>query len=249
MSARIALVMLMSVDCTNWMNSSCEMVSPSFLPGKILTLLLSPMGSLSAPRIISSSLTSMLPLWFWSMSWKRDSRAFLSSLRVAHLPVTSISLFSRSALAECILNLASEPSLLMLSGGLNAIMSGSMRLQARAIFLAVSRLSPVSIQTLMPPSRRSSMHSGTRCCSWSSMAVAPSSFRSASSSSFLNAALFFSFTCLLVILPSGCRFLVAKNASLLFFHQLKSFFDSATSRVRSPKLLASKSLDFMLNLS
>mmetsp|Transcript_4962 Transcript_4962/g.11928 ORF Transcript_4962/g.11928 Transcript_4962/m.11928 type:complete len:276 (-) Transcript_4962:1360-2187(-) len=63
-----------------------------------------------------------------------------------------------------------------------ATMSGSMRLHAMAMFFAVSRLSPVSIHTLMPPERKSRMHSGTSACRRSSIAVAPRRRRPALSS-------------------------------------------------------------------
>ena len=55
------------------------------------------------------------------------------------------------------------------------------RLQVRAMEMAVSSLSPVSIHTWMPASRRASIVSGTPSCSLSSTAVAPSSSRFVSS--------------------------------------------------------------------
>ena len=49
----------------------------------------------------------------------------------------------------------------------------SMSLQESAMFSAVSNLSPVSMTTLIPPSLREQMVSGTKSCSLSSIPVAP----------------------------------------------------------------------------
>mmetsp|Transcript_7063 Transcript_7063/g.13837 ORF Transcript_7063/g.13837 Transcript_7063/m.13837 type:complete len:356 (+) Transcript_7063:1800-2867(+) len=56
-------------------------------------------------------------------------------------------------------------------------------LHAQAMFLAVPTLSPVSIQILVPASRKSARISGTPSCSLSSMAVAPCSVSPLSSCS------------------------------------------------------------------
>ena len=56
-------------------------------------------------------------------------------------------------------------------------------LHAVAMFFAVPTLSPVSIQILIPAVRRSDRISGTPSCSLSSIAVAPCSVRSHSTSS------------------------------------------------------------------
>ena len=55
-------------------------------------------------------------------------------------------------------------------------------LHAVAMFFAVPTLSPVSIHTLIPASRRSASTSGTPSCSLSSIAVAPWKVSSLSSS-------------------------------------------------------------------
>eukprot|EP00965_Chrysotila_dentata_P023320 772653-Pleurochrysis_carterae.AAC.1 len=55
-------------------------------------------------------------------------------------------------------------------------------LHAAAMFLAVPTLSPVSIHTLTDAARKSARISGTPSCSLSSMAVAPCSDSSHSSS-------------------------------------------------------------------
>mmetsp|Transcript_2769 Transcript_2769/g.6437 ORF Transcript_2769/g.6437 Transcript_2769/m.6437 type:complete len:215 (+) Transcript_2769:1851-2495(+) len=60
---------------------------------------------------------------------------------------------------------------------------GGMMLHAVAMFLAVPTLSPVSIHILMPALRKSARTSGTPSCSLSSIAVAPCSTSSRSSSS------------------------------------------------------------------
>ena len=57
------------------------------------------------------------------------------------------------------------------------------KLQARAMLIAVSTLSPVNTHNRMPASAKSEMHSGTPDCSRSSMAVAPSKLKRCSTSS------------------------------------------------------------------
>ena len=68
------------------------------------------------------------------------------------------------------------------------------RLQEKPMFIAVSILSPVRIQTLIPAFKKSRIHSGTLSCSLSSIAVAPMMVRSCSSNStcsFTSCFLFF----------------------------------------------------------
>mmetsp|Transcript_10515 Transcript_10515/g.28064 ORF Transcript_10515/g.28064 Transcript_10515/m.28064 type:complete len:265 (+) Transcript_10515:1092-1886(+) len=80
---------------------------------------------------------------------------------------------------------------------------GSSRLVATPMIIAVSILSPVSIQTLMPAATRLAIVSPTLSCNRSSMPVSPCNSRSRSISSATSS-------------RRSCRFWVAQAASLNF---------------------------------
>mmetsp|Transcript_6534 Transcript_6534/g.12569 ORF Transcript_6534/g.12569 Transcript_6534/m.12569 type:complete len:233 (+) Transcript_6534:1692-2390(+) len=90
-------------------------------------------------------------------------------------------MFSMSLSLSLFLSNSSSSSAVMMICSIYS--SGWRRRQATAMLMAVSTLSPVRTQILMPALARSAMQAGTPSCSLSSMAEAPRSLRSFSRSS------------------------------------------------------------------
>mmetsp|Transcript_50915 Transcript_50915/g.99830 ORF Transcript_50915/g.99830 Transcript_50915/m.99830 type:complete len:265 (+) Transcript_50915:1566-2360(+) len=141
----------------------------------------------------------------------------------AHCPVTSINLqFWYSSTAS-----ASE-DLEWKSG----CMSGSIRLQAMPMFLAVSALSPVIIHTRIPAFRKSAIASGTRACSWSSRPMEPVYSRHDSFSQASNV------SCTILVCSGLSSLLSTSSLYLAAFscHHCAGCNACVHNRVRSPSL-------------